>query len=1174
MRGLDWIRAQRTIAFAALVGGAALAGRLAEAQATLADGTIDHPVHFYYIPAPGAAAVDGRHVAVLKQRISVTFERVPLAQAIESIAKKAGLRVTYGTRDSGGGPLDAPVTLRADNITIEAALTDVLADAGLDVQLSRGTLALVPQGSTGGVSPIRRRQEVGRIVGLVVDTVGRAGIGQAGVRVDELNIGTFTDATGRFELKAVPAGRYQLTVRRVGFIVRSVPVVVRADTTTDVTIAMLAAPTRLNEVVSTALGDQRRYTIGNDISTINVDSLAATTPVLDVTDVISARAPSVEVMESNGEVGNGPALRIRGMESLILQGDPIIVVDGVRIDNSAGGTAAPLFGYGTAGGVVPSPSRINDIDFNDVESIDILKGPSAATEYGTDAASGVIVIKTKHSHVSGPPRWNISAEQAWSQVGTPFPSIYYSWGHEPGSTASVECPLLNNPTVAGQSSLDGTCQVDSIVKYNALNNGPTTSMFGWGTREKVDLSVAGGSDAARYYAAGSMTNETGTLQMPTNFNGIADSVGLPHSLYRPNSDNQRSGRANTVMKLASNADMQLNAAYMTTYQTAPQTPDLYEGIYNGFPINNQANYWGYTPNTGEWPVYEYAQPVSQQTERFIGSGTINWSPWTWLSGHFTAGIDHESQNSTAENLPAAAELYPDPPAALAITNGTTDVYSLDFRTAATLQLSSVVRSTTSVGLQMADTRTQAVYTQANNISITNPTLNGATSLTALQIGIRQATLGGYVEEQVGLWERLFLTGAIRIDDGSAFGEAYSSVAYPKASVSWLALNGGATTLRLRGAYGASGIQPPVGGAKELVSPVATWVDGQPAPGAQFTNAPNANLQPERSNEYEAGADLSFLHGAVNVAFTGYEKWTNNAIVGTGTGWELGSINSYENIGEVNNAGFETTISATLLQNSATRWDVSFNGSTLHNNLVRLAPGLNTQLLYGDHAVLRFAPGTPLYGYAAEKEHYSGDGVGPVTLDQISVDDTLSYAGSSQPTLMASFSTHLSLFHGVVTIGTLFDYRGGFRLMNTTMFHAANAQVDEGSNFANSPLWEQERDAALIKTYSTGVDDGDPPAGFYEDASYVRWRELSLTVALPDRWARAAHFKNLSLTGAIRNVFLWSPFTGGDPEVTASEGLNASLQPTTGLLSVNNNIRESGQPVPLSRYFVLRLNAGF
>jgi TonB-linked SusC/RagA family outer membrane protein len=1143
----------------------------------LADGALDHSVHFYYIPAPGAAAVDGRHVAVLKQRISVAFERVPLAQALESIAAKAGLRVTYGTRDSGAGPLDALVTLRAENITIEAALTDVLADARLDVQLSRGgVMALVPQGSVGGVAPAKRPPD-GRVTGQVVDTVGNAGIGQAGVRLDELNIGTLTDADGKFELLHVPPGQYQLTVRRVGFIARTVAITVRADSTTRVRIAIVAAPTRLNEVVSTALGDQRRGTLGNDISTIDVSGLAPTAPVTDLTDVLGARAPGVDVMESNGEVGNGAALRIRGNSSMVLSGDPIIIVDGVRVDNTPGGTVVPLFGYGTAGGVIPSPSRINDIDLNDVESIDILKGPSAATEYGTDAANGVIVIKTKHAHASGPPRWNFSAEQGWSEVGTPFPKTYYSYGHTTGANPQpVQCPLNADPYTSGYSSLAGTCKVDSLVQFTPLNNSSTT-MFGTGAREKVDLSVSGGSDAVRYYAGGSLTNETGTLQMPPVFKGIADSVGLSRSLWNPNSDNQRSARANTVIKLAPTADMQLNTAYMSNYMTAPQSVDLYEGVYTGTPPQNtRADYWGWGPGPYNWPAYEYGQPVTQQTDRFTGGLTVNWSPLSWWSLHLTGGLDHQSQYSTAENTPAAAELYDDPVASLALISGTTDVYSLDFRTTAIVQLSPIARSTTSGGVQMVDTRLQSVYVQANGITTSNPTVDGATNALPLQPATRQGLLGGYVEEQLGLWDRLYLTGAIRIDDGSSFGSNYSSAAYPKASVSWLALTGGATTLRLRGAFGESGVQPPSGAAQLLLTPGVGYQNGNVTSIGTIVNAPNAGLEPERTNEFEGGADLGFLRGRINVTLTAYAKTTNNALVATGTGWELGSINSYENVGEVTNNGFEASISATLLQTNATSWDVTVNGSTNHNNLVKLAPGLGPQFLYGDHAETRFAPGTPLYGYAAPKSSWTDlnhDGI--VETNEVTVQDSVSYVGASQPTIMASIASHLSLFHGVLAFGTLFDYRGGFRLMNTTAFHSSvDQQGDLASNSSHAPIWEQERDAAVIQTYTQGLDGYAAPAGFYEDASYVRWRELSATLALPEHWARFAHVKNLSLTGAVRNVFLWTPFTGGDPEVTASEGVNTVFQPTTGQPTINRDLREQGQAIPLSRYFILRLNAGF
>jgi hypothetical protein len=433
-----------------------------------------------------------------------------------------------------------------------------------------------------------------------------------------------------------------------------------------------------------------------------------------------------------------------------------------------------------------------------------------------------------------------------------------------------------------------------------------------------------------------------------------------------------------------------------------------------------------------------------------------------------------------------------------------------------------------------------------------------------------------MEEQVGLWDRLFLTGAIRIDDGSAFGSSYTSVAYPKASVSWLALNGGATTVRFRGAYGQSGVQPPTGAASLLLTPQQGYQNGAPVTTGGIINAPNAKLEPERTAEFEGGADLGFLHGRINLDLTAYAKSTSNALVASGTGWELGSINSYENIGQVANTGFEATVSATLIATRSTTWDVTLNGSTNHNNLVKLAPGLNPLELYGDHAIFRFAPGTPLYGYAAEKQHWTDlnhDGI--VELNEVSVDDSLSYVGSSQPTIMASLGTHLSLWHGVVTVGALFDYRGGFRILNTTAFHVGvDAQADQASNDPHAPIWEQERDAAGILAYSSGLDGYAPPAGFYEDASYVRFRELSLTVALSDRLARLAHVKSLSITGAIRNLALWTPFTGGDPEVTSSEGGGTALAPTTNLLSVNHDIRENAQAVPLSRYFILRLNAGF
>jgi TonB-linked SusC/RagA family outer membrane protein len=1106
--------------------------------------------------------------AVFQQRIALDVRDVPVARAIDEIARRAHVQISFSPSLLSG---TVPVSLSSESITVGAALESVLAGTGIGLAVAADgvNIVLMPPGDRGAVS-LTHQLAGGTIQGHVSDSASGQPLAQVQIHVEHTTVGAITGGDGHFAIHSVPAGTYRVIAQRLGFTPAAQTVTVVADSAVTVNFTIAASPTILNQVVTTALGDQRRYEIGNAISSIGVDSLAAAAPVTSVSDIISARAPGVEVMESNGEVGSGPALRIRGQGSLVVAGDPIIIVDGVRLDNTSGGIVPPLFG-----GASPSPSRINDIDFSDVATIDILKGPSAATEYGTDAANGVIVIKTKHATTSGPPRWNIQAEQSVSQVGTTFPNTYYSFGHTTGANPQpVNCPLVPSVETSDVGSTVGSCKVDSVVAWTPLNHAATT-MFGLGNRERADVSVTGGSDGLRYYVGGSLTNEVGTLKTPTIFNGLADSINLPNANRRPNSNDQRSIRGNSAIKLTSNADMQVSAAYMSTNFFAPDSPNLYEGVYTSYALNTPQNYYGWGSATGT-PVFEYGETNQQNTDRFTGSLTTNWTPFHWLSAHLTGGLDHGSQVLTSTILPQEHALYAGYPGELGISNGTTDIYTVDFRTAATAQLTKSVRSLTSVGVQLVDNRQEATYAQSTNTSLTNPTLTGATSLSTIQTGTRQATLGGYIEEQIGLWDRLYLTGALRIDDGSGFGSGYSSVTYPKASVSWLALTDGANTLRLRGAFGESGIQPPNGAAQELFTSVLGYYNGAQVGEGSIINGANPGLQPERTSEFEGGFDVGFGHGRVELGFTAYTKTTNDALVPVGTGWELGGINSYENIGEVRNYGFEGNLSATILRSRNVTWDVGFNGSINKNNLVKLAPGLQPQKMIGDHAVFRFAPGTPLYGNAAPKEHWTDanhDGI--VEYSEVSVEDSLSYAGSSQPTRMASLTTHLALFHGTVTIGSLFDYRGGFRLMNTTAFHDATyVQSDFASNDAHAPVWEQLRDVATNLAFNTGLNANAPTIGYYEDASYVRWRELSLTFSLSPKLAHLAHVRSLSLTGAIRNLALITPWTGGDPEVTSSEGGNVSTQPTTGQLVVGRDLREGAQPIPLSRYFVLRLNAGF
>ncbi len=1123
------------------------------------------------VPTAADARASAIEAAVLGRMMTLRLKGVLIKDALAAIAEQAGVRLQY---NAGLLPEHKLVSLVADRITVGDALAAVLEGTGLETVVpAPGRIRLEPGGEATGGSARRERHQGGQTVeGRVVDAVTRAPLDQVAVRVEGPGVGAVTSSDGRYRMRNVSPGTYRVTARRVGYtpLTKTVTIVLDSSATADFVLSV--APTKLNEVVTTAVGDQRRYEVGNTISTINADSIAPTAPITSLTDLLSARAPGVQVEEASGLTGAGEAIRIRGQSSLVLQGDPIVIVDGVRQDNTPGGTATLPF-VGGSYGYVPAPSRLNDLAFADIQSIDVLKGPAASTEYGTDAANGVIVITTKHG-TAGRPQWQASAEETASQIPERFPALYYSWGHttDPSHTP-VNCPLVPFAFGSGYGSASGTCAVDSVTTWDPLNTS-SYSIFGTGHRQKYDLSVGGGSEVVQYFVSLGLSNEIGALRMPSAFIPQADAINLPHSAFNPNGENQRSVRATTTTRVSSAADLSVTGAYTATYSKTPNAQGLFLGVFVSPARRDSANGYGYG-STFNNPVYQFGQPASQSTQRLTGGVTATWRPFAWFLGHGTVGIDHGSDHATNAVLPQVVSLYPFIAAQLGVASTTHDIYTFDVRGSATAVVGHVGRSVTSIGLQLADTRLQGTTATAIGVTATNFTLNGSVNPLVTQLGNRQATLGGYGEEQFGLWDRLFLTGALRVDAGSGFGNAYSTAVYPKASVSWLALDNGPTTLRVRGAFGESGVQPPNGAALELYAPAVVGLNGGVASGTTIANVQDQRVHPERSEEYEAGADLGFWRSRLNLEFTGYSKITHGALVSTGTGWDAGALPYVENVGEVRNEGVEGTLSATMLASHALTWDVSLNASINRNTLLALAPGIVSQQLAGVSAVYRFAAHYPLYGYWGTPVQYSDlNHDGMLNLSEVTVADSLAYAGASLPTREVSLGTHVGLWGGAVTVGGLFDYRGDFRLMKSTaFFQSFFSQNDLASNKRTAPLWQQARDVAAELITVTGVNGYAPPRGFYEDGTYLRFRELSITYVLPRRLVEMLRARTLSVTGAVRNLALWTRYTGVDPEVTNSEGANVQLSPTSNTYLVNNNMREDTGAVPLLRYWVVRVNAG-
>ena len=613
---------------------------------------------FLSAPADHAAPTDVSDAPVFARRVTLEFNRVPLGTALRLVGQRAEIRLSFSATEV---PVDRPVSVSATDITVGGALHELLWGTGLDVRLSpNGLVSIIPRTPAASkLTSAAKHQLAGTIAGRVTDALTHAPLDQVSVRIEGLGLGGVTTNDGRYTVRDIPPSTYRVTARRVGYAALSKSVIVTVDSSARMDFALAAAPTRLNEMVTTAVGDQRRYEVGTAISTINADSIAPTAPITSLTDLISARAPGVEVLETGGLTGAGEAIRIRGLTSLVLQGDPILIVDGVRQDNSAGGDVGAYFstGYGGSNGSHPSPTRLNDLDFNDIASIDILKGPSASTEYGTDAANGVIVITTKHG-TAGLPQWTVSAEQTKSGLPVRFANGYYSWGHTTdGARTAVECPLVNGFASRGYASTIGNCVVDSVTQWNPLNHAATT-IFGTGNRGKYDLSVSGGSTALRYYVSGGLSNETGAIQMPPVFRTLADTahVGLPKSAFTSNREQQRSARATTAIELGPTTDFTATGSYLSTYQQTPDAGSLYYGAFVSHALRDPAHDYGYGLIGSPAPLSPLAflsMLGSQNTNRVTGGLTTNWRPAAWFVGHVTAGIDHGSQRNQILNYPLA-----------------------------------------------------------------------------------------------------------------------------------------------------------------------------------------------------------------------------------------------------------------------------------------------------------------------------------------------------------------------------------------------------------------------------------------------------------------------------------------------------------------------------------------
>ncbi len=1139
-----------------LVGGAALASTQ-EVQFA------DRGPAFLVLPSPnapaGTPAVDGRNAAPFRRRVTLTLISVPVPDALTAITRQTGLRFLYQPALISAG---ARVSVATDNMTVAAVLTEILLDTGLDVALTGANqAALIPHGHVARAMT-RSAQAGGRVEGRVTDANSGQPLPNATVTIVATNFRATTKDDGQYVIAGIPPGTYSVDARVLGHAPLSKQVDVHADAVAHLDFALVQAATSLEQVVTTAVGDQRRVELGNSIATINTDSITKTAPITSLTDVLSGRAPGVEVLESSGVIGSPVRIRIRGLSSLQLSNNPIVYVDGVRINSDPGYNNPVVYTYNY--GSYLTGSRLNDLNPDEIQSIDVLKGPSAATEYGTDAANGVIVIKTKQGQ-AGAPRWDLNTEQGLSTVPVHFPAPWHAWGHTTdASHAPVQCPLTNGygaPSVGTHS-----CAIDSVTTYQPFDHAATSALTS-GHSQQYNLQVSGGAQQLKYFVAGALASQTGVLRLdPADAKAMADSgTSIPSYARTPNVANNTTLRGRFTIPLGSAADLAASTAYISNYNRGAPAGDVVVGAEAGLGYRDPV-YNGWAPFPFLAARNAFLNTASQAVSRFTGGLSTTWRPALWLATHATVGADAGTENDLALRATPPVNNVSEftyyngtfEPTYRGQERQTRDLYTVDVGATATVPLTGAITSKTSAGVQYNDSRQSGTTLLAYGIS-QNGSFNGAAISIPGQVGDYVKTFGSYVEEMVGVNERLFMTGALRVDAGSGFGTDVHSAVYPKASVSWLMWDTPRQSIRLRAAYGTSGVQPKAGSTLTLFSPAAALVGGVRALTDTLTAIGNARLKPEHQSEFEGGIDASLLNRRANIELTYYTKLSHDALVSVVLPGSIGGVAEEENVGSVRNYGVEGSVTTHLLDLRRLQWDVTVGGSVNTNRLASLAPhvppveGLAMAFL----AQYRDVPGYAVNGLWAPLLHYQDlnhDGI--IEPNEVSVDTTMRYMGPGLPTQELTFSTSVGLWGGRLRVGTQFDHRGGFTIENVNYentvdgFLTTRALVDP-----RVPRRQQARAVAAQLIFSP------LNSGYMENGTFTRWREVSLRYLMPDPLAHALRARSMSITLSGRNLLLWTRYTGPDPEATTI-GVSGSL-PLDASLDYNS--------FPLVRTWAMRVD---
>ena len=1005
-----------------------------------------------------------------------------------------------------------------------------------------------------------------QITGQVTSASGEAVAG-ANVSITGTAFAAVTNAEGRYAIPA-PAGAVTLVVRRIAFKRKEVAVPAdqsQADVTLEADVFNLEAVV----VTGQATGVERRNAAIATTTVTGEEVSRVPSPALD--RALAGRVPGAIISQNSGAPGGGTQIQLRGSNTVIGNPDPLFVVDGVIFSDAELPTGLFTITGSSSnrgnGELQDDPvNRLADLNPDDVESIEVLRGAAAASIYGSKAANGVIVIRTKRGQ-AGAPRTTITQGVGFFELERgPATRVF-----------SPSAPLIVNHGALGPDTIPWFFPYDSatVMSYAGPGGVPNYDHLQEIAGNKplsyrTDINVSGGSENTRYFLSAGNMHDGGIVNNTFN--------------------NRQNIRANVEQVFSNRLRLSVNTAWTRNQTDKGFTNNDNNGASVTYAIAYVPGFLNMQPQNGQFPqlpfTYLHSNPLQtialgtndEAVLRFTGGSTLTYQAVQTerqnLQLTLGGGIDFYSQHAAAIGPP---ELFFEQtnslPGTSALSDATSRQWNWNLNAIHTYTPGSL-KLTTSAGVQIEDRAIDRSRTTTSGLLPGQSNIDQGSSVTPFELKATERTLAFYAQEEgLALQERLLLSAGLRAERSSANGDINKYYIFPKASASYRFPNllGSGTEVKLRGSYGETGNQPLFGQKfTTLSSTVINGVVGTVVTGV----AGSPDIKPERVKEFEAGIDASVWNGRATLEITGYTRHTYDLLLQATPAPSTGYTTRLLNGGVLWNEGIEIAAGITPIQQKDLNWVFRTTFTSLKNRVVELPiPDVCTVasltdttvacafrpnaagfgLAFGEFFIQKGKPITQIIGTdtvpgsCVRNPSKTTGGTSIASGGTISCSTFVRYLGQANPKFRMSFSNDVT--YRRLSLSMLWDWQAGGVAQNQTL-----------SLYDCNGLAPDLLTATGLGRYESCNDTQAAPA-FVQSTTFLKLREASLSVELPEKWATmfGARTARFSLTG--RNLLLFTSYFGYDPEVS-----------NYGQQAIVRNI-DLG-PYPPARSFFFSITAGF